>query len=101
MEVATDSEKLNQERVFRIENLDVLNTLGLSRRSGFRYSASEIRKNLDAFQEQVHRAQDVDPKHRDTFQHKLLETARKFSLYMKLYNSFHPQAVPHARRDSR
>ena len=45
LDVVSGVPQARQHKVFRIENLEVLDTLGLQRRAGFRYSADEISKN--------------------------------------------------------
>ncbi len=46
LDVITDSEAAAKHQVFRISNLDVLNTLGLERRQGFRYSINEFGRSV-------------------------------------------------------
>ena len=47
LDVITDSPTAEKHRVFRIQNLEVLDTLGLERRQGFRYAIEELLPKLD------------------------------------------------------
>ena len=88
-------------RVFRIENLDLLDSLGLERRPQFwRYSLNEIRnKKTDVvaespsgteIQRQVILAQNVPENERSLFQNKVLELGRKLSIYSTILEAFAP-----------
>ena len=63
----------DKHKVFRIENDQLLNTLGLEERSGLRYSFAEFSEKILGLKETVAKANAVDPKQRDLFQRKLLK----------------------------
>jgi ABC-type transport system involved in cytochrome c biogenesis permease subunit len=88
-----------KEKVFRIENDQVLNLLGLPRREGFRYAIDEFRDKIDKLDEKANQAAKTDPKQRDVFQAKVLELAQHLDLYMKLARYEEPLLVPPARAD--
>ncbi len=96
LDVITDSEAAAEHKVFRIYNLDVLNTLGLKRRQGFRYSINDFRSQLDEFDKQVMKARQTKPEMRDLYSKKILELDRKLNLYLMLREAFR---VPQLRMD--
>ncbi len=86
-----------QHKVVRIDNLDVLETLGLERRKGFRYAVDEFRDNLTEFDRLVSEALAVnreDASKLTTFQRKLLETNQRLAVYSKLNLAFTPMPFP-------
>ncbi|MGD9634037.1 MAG: cytochrome c biogenesis protein CcsA [Pirellulales bacterium] len=75
--------------VFRIENLDLLQTLGLKPREGnFRYSYSEIEDKGKEFDDQVKLANKQPEAERSLYQKKVLELANKKFLFQLLGASF-------------
>jgi ABC-type transport system involved in cytochrome c biogenesis permease subunit len=84
-----------QHKVFRIENDQVLDFLGLEARPGsFRYAVSEFSGKMDKLSEAATKAQNLDPKQRDLFHQKILELAQHVSLYADLASLSTPLAVP-------
>lgn len=81
-------------RVFRIENDQVLDLLGLVERPGFRYSIEEFRPKIRLIEEQAMRAQNKDSDKRDLFERKILELANKLQLYVRLANMEVPFVLP-------
>ncbi len=97
LDVASEKEVSRHHRVFRIENLDLLDTLGLPRRDGFRYSISEFGEKLPALGKQLKEANDVSEANKDNlnfFQRKLLEFWSKLQAYQKLQAGFALPALP-------
>jgi ABC-type transport system involved in cytochrome c biogenesis permease subunit len=88
-----------KEKVFRIENDQVLNLLGLPRREGLRYAIDEFAGKIDKLDEKANQAAKTDPKQRDVFQAKVLELAQHLELYMKLSRYEEPLLVPPSRAD--
>ena len=87
------------ERIFKVVNLDLLDTLGLDRRPKFwRYSFSELtsKKATDPsdpeitteLQRQIKLAAQTPEKDRSLFQSKVLELAGKYNQFMVLVTSF-------------
>ncbi len=71
-------------KVFRIENFDVLHTLGLSRRKGYRYAYNELAPELEEFKKQVRQARAADRKQLSVYQKKILELDNKIELFLAL-----------------
>jgi len=88
LDVITDREAAMKHKVFRIENLEVQQMLGLPRRSGFLYSLEEFRGKFDEFDRQSDMAAKVDPKRASTYQKKVLELRRKTSVFLNLMLAF-------------
>jgi ABC-type transport system involved in cytochrome c biogenesis permease subunit len=90
-------EQGQEHRVFRIHNLEVLDTLGLPRRKGFRYSLAEIRANperLEEFDRQTTKAGELDTEQLSFYQRKLLEVSQRFQSYMRITEAFQPWDLP-------
>lgn len=99
LDAISDADGANDERVFRVENLDLLDTLGLKRRPQFwRYSFNELVSkkptatnnpvDMSELQRQIGLASLTPEKDRSLFQMKVLELARKYNFYMVLVTSF-------------
>lgn len=74
-------------RIFRIENFDLLHTLGLNRRKGYRYSYNELSPKIDAFKQQVALARKAGSKNVSLYQKKVLELNDKLELFLALRES--------------
>ena len=74
-------------RIFRFENPDLLHTLALTRREGFRYSYNELLPQLDTFKQQVALARKADKKDLTLYQKKILELNNKIELFLALRES--------------
>jgi ABC-type transport system involved in cytochrome c biogenesis permease subunit len=93
LDVITNSAAAEKHRVFRIQSLEVLDTLGLERRRGFRYAIEEFAPKLDVFGEQVRQARMTDPARRGLYEKKILELEQKFNHYIMLRESFQPSPL--------
>jgi ABC-type transport system involved in cytochrome c biogenesis permease subunit len=73
-------------KVFRIENDQVLDLLGLEPRpkTHFRYALEEFSDKLDKLAERASRAQKIDSKQRNLFEVKAIDLAEHLQLYIKL-----------------
>jgi ABC-type transport system involved in cytochrome c biogenesis permease subunit len=73
-------------RIFRIENMEVLNLLGLEPRSGLRYAINEFADKLGKFEKEAARADKLRRSGRelDLVDSKILELADHLSLYIHL-----------------
>jgi ABC-type transport system involved in cytochrome c biogenesis permease subunit len=79
----------DDHRVFRIDNLELLNTLGLEPRKGsFRYSLNDFRKNIGELDKQAHLATAVPDKERSLYQRRVVELYEKLQLYAMLQQTF-------------
>src|SRR5262245_28956793 len=81
-------------KVFRIDNDQLLQMLGLKRREGLRYSIDEFAAKTRELFEEAAKADDTDPKKRDAFQVKALELAQHLKLYLKLSHFEQMIALP-------
>ena len=91
LQAVTDPETSRKYRVYRVMNLEVIATLGRTRRKGFRYSLNELMsgEREPKFREQVGRARNVESKHRTVYQRGIL----------KLYSDMSAaSAIQHANR---
>jgi ABC-type transport system involved in cytochrome c biogenesis permease subunit len=91
LDVISGSPKADDYRIFRVENLDLLNTLGLEQRPGsWRYSINELRKKADVLEKQADLANAEFEANRplSLYQRKVRELANKVSTYMMLAASF-------------
>jgi ABC-type transport system involved in cytochrome c biogenesis permease subunit len=85
-----------QHKVFRIENLEVLDLLGLQRRKGFRYSFEEFGEKLPELTEQAKRAGSSAASQLSVYQKKILELENKIGVLDLLIQSY---AQPNLRPD--
>lgn len=90
-EVIADTEAAHEYEVFRVENLEVQETIGVKKREGMRYSRSEISKHEDEFRKQVEQAKEAAKKDRralSVFQRKILELDEKLTTFDSLQFAF-------------
>jgi len=81
LDVISLSPEAREHKVFRIENLDVLHSLDLERREGFRYALEEFEHKRSAIREAAERASELKQGQRDAYQNKIGELERQLSLY--------------------
>ena len=93
LEFLTDPKKSHERHVLRIENLDVLQTLNLKPRDGFRYSLNELKASGDEYMKQWRLANEVPESQRTLAQKKFFELARKVVLINTLQESFSSPAI--------
>ena len=94
LDVIARPDVAEQHQVFRIDNLEVLDTLGIKRRKGHVYSVAEIRKGVVEFEKQVDQARKLDAEKLSTYQRKLLDLDRRIRAYTRLGASFQPPQLP-------
>jgi ABC-type transport system involved in cytochrome c biogenesis permease subunit len=80
--------------VFRIENEDVLNLLGLERRAGFRYSVNELLQKIQDFEERVEKARAMKSEDLSTYERKILELDGRVRTFTLVKASFTPLNLP-------
>jgi len=81
-------------RVFRIENTEVLDSLGLQRRKGLRYSYAELAPRVDEVRKQANLARSIEAGAWSVYHKKILELDNKLALRDLLEQSFvTPEAV--------
>lgn len=89
LDVISASDAAADHRVFYIENLEVLETLGLEPRPKFwRYSLNEILAKKGELDRQIQLAESTPETQRTLFQNKILQLASKRNFYMLLALSF-------------
>ncbi len=89
------SEAALEHKVFRIENDQVLNLLGLELRPlRWRYSLQELFKNYNKLDNQVKMVEKVPDKQRNLFDQKIWELRRHIELYLELAQFQTPLAIP-------
>ena len=103
---APESPVFKTHPVFRIDNLDVLDTLGLERRSRFRYALAEFEDRLapenangepSEFAKALAEAKKLEgdkPEQLSTYQRKLIETEKRLSAYKAMEVAFSASSVP-------
>lgn len=77
LDVMSGAQEAKKHRVFRIDNLDVLKTLGLPRRKGFRYAEEEFEDKIEELEKQLAEAREREPDERSFYQLKLFEVERR------------------------
>ena len=97
LDVMADQEIVRQHKVFRITNLELLETLGLERRSGFTYAINEFSGKFDEIDRQAALARSIkEPENRSLYQRQVLKLYSSLRLYMVLRDA---HAVPEIRPD--
>jgi len=81
-------------RVFRIQNDQVLDLLGLAPRSGFRYGIDEFADKLPKLQEKANQAHETPAKQQDLFDTKSLELADHLRTYIQFSEWDKMEMVP-------
>ncbi len=98
LDVISGSDAAEKHKVFRIENLDVLETLGLTRRKGFRYSVEELRPKADEFNADVEqartKAKEFGPESLSVYERKAIELDGQIRRYTLLLAAFQPPPLP-------
>jgi len=90
-----------EQRVFRIDNPQVLDELGLERRlepsqHKFRYAFAELEPHLPRIAQQAQEASEIEAKQRSLFQTKIIELARQLQLYVPVLRWRAPLTIPSA-----
>lgn len=81
--------------VFRIENLDVLSSLGLEERKRFRYSYRELMPAINTLDRAARSAYKKETHQRDLYDKQIMKVANKLYLFQNIIASFEdPSAIP-------
>jgi ABC-type transport system involved in cytochrome c biogenesis permease subunit len=89
-----------KHKVFRIENLQVLDLLALPHRPNFwRYSLEEIAPKITALEREVERIKQIDEKKRDLFDTKVWELRQHLEMFVGLNQLVSPGIVPPSKPD--
>jgi ABC-type transport system involved in cytochrome c biogenesis permease subunit len=90
----TDSPASLNHRIFRIENLELLEAVGLEPREGsWRYSLADIRDHYPEVEKQIQLASAVPEAERSRFQRAAIALADNLSRYAALVKSFRTPAI--------
>ena len=88
LDVISQSDAAIHHDVIRIENLDVLNTLGLIRKKRYRYSLADVEHEWQRIREQVEQAGKLDASKHSLHQKKLIELVGKHEQFRRLHVAF-------------
>ena len=90
LEVIAEAKVADEREIFRVENLEVQETIGVKKREGMRYSRNDIRDHQEEFEKQVRlaRSQAKDRKELSVYQKKILELSEKVSTFDNLVFAF-------------
>lgn len=91
LEVISEAKIAGEREIFRVENLELQETIGVKKREGMRYSRDDIRKEQKEFEKQVNLARQQaqrDRKQLSVYQKKVLELSDKVSTYDNLVFAF-------------
>lgn len=81
--------------VIRIENLDVLTSLGLEERKGFRYSFRELSPELNTLDAAYRAAFAKDSRDRDLYDRQMIKLGNKLYTYQNALGAFEdPSSIP-------
>ena len=100
LDLISDSPEAREHRCLRIDNLEVLQTLGLERRPGFRYSLEELYQREDEYIKQIGLADAVEEEQRSLTQARFMKLASNVTLLNALHDSF-SSPLRHVSVDSR
>jgi len=103
LDVISDTPAAGRHKVFRIENLELLGTLHLKQRSGYRFALDEFRQQIDEIDRQARLAHSLKARQLSVFQKKVLELEKKLRLYWRLREAyfFPPLRTDHIEEDLR
>ncbi len=93
LDVMAKPEACFKHKVFRIENPEVQQLLGLEWRERFRYSPEEFLPKLEALTEQAELARKQDKANVSVYQGKILELEKKIGILDLLLQSFSPPNI--------
>lgn len=85
-----------QYEVFRIENLEVQQTLDLKKRQGFRYSLEDFITKLPVISEQAELARKAEKGKASLYQSRILDLERKIGVADMIFSSFKPAEIREA-----
>lgn len=94
LDLITQSPDSEKHPVFRIQSLDLLTSLDLERRPGFRFSLAEIRKNIKEFAKEVQQAREMDPKERTSYEKQVFELEQRLQIHFLFQSAFAPLPLP-------
>jgi ABC-type transport system involved in cytochrome c biogenesis permease subunit len=91
LDAISGADAADEHRVFRIDNLQLLQSLGLEARPGvYRYSLNEIRGKLDELDKQIKLSSERPEDSQSHYDKAVLSLAKKLHIYGTLIQSFRP-----------
>jgi len=81
-------EEAFKHKVFRIENPEVLEMLGLKRRDGLRYAPDEFWDRIGELERQAEKASQADPARLTVYQKQLVELVKNLRLFITFNSAF-------------
>ena len=100
LDVMAQQEPGQGYEVFRIDQPDVRDLLGLPQQARVRFAFGEFSTRMQGLEDQVRQASDTPERDRDAFQNALLDLAQKVETYMGLRLAFGYLPVAPARPDA-
>ncbi len=94
-----ESDTARHMRVFRIDNKQLVASLGLPERDGWRYALSEFQPKLDELMRQAQAAAQIDERERSLFQNRALELASQLDVVSALASWRMPHVIPPTSED--
>ena len=91
LEVIAEAKISDEREIFRVENLELQETIGVKKREGMRYSRDDIRRHQEEFEKQVQDARreaQKDRKNLSVYKKKVLELSDKVSVFDNLVYAF-------------
>ena len=91
LEVISEANVSDEREIFRVENLELQETIGVKKREGMRYSREDIRKHQNEFDKQVRDAREEarkDRKQLSVYKKKVLELSDKVAVFDNLVFAF-------------
>jgi len=82
-------QQAHQRKIFLIENVEVLHSLGIqTKKARDRYSFSQLKKSIEKLQSLAFSISKIKPNKRNIVEHELILTYEKLYLYQKIIASF-------------
>lgn len=94
LDLIADTDDAETHKVFRIENLEVLDLLGLEARSGFMYAIGELRNKAKEFHAEADKVGKKPAAELSAYEKKLRDLDRKVRLYTLIQASFRAHPFP-------
>ena len=91
LEVISEANIADEREIFRVENLELQETIGVKKREGMRYSRNDIRSHQKDFEKQVEDARREAEKDRrglSVYKKKVLELSEKVTVFDNLVYAF-------------
>ena len=88
LDVVSESPEAEEHPVYRIDDMNVLSTLGLERRKDHKYALAEFRDKIPELERQLAEARKLDPEDRSHYQRKLFKLEQRLRSVLLLQAAF-------------